>query len=77
MKMISLLIFEKKSWIFNEFFAKQCTVIPNYSKLPTVFIRKTDKYLWTVTFYENEVKKAIRNLDLNKAHGHDMLSIWC
>ena len=39
-------------------------------------IRKTDKYLSTVTFYENEKKKPIRNLDPNKAHGHDMLSIY-
>ena len=67
--------FQKKVEIFNEFFAKQCTVVPNSSKLPSVFIRKTDKYLSTVTFFENEIKKAIRNLDPNKAHGHDMLSI--
>ena len=66
---------QKKAEIFNEFFVKQCTVVPNSSKLPSVFIRKTDKYLSTVTFYENEIKKAIRNLDPNKAHGHDMLSI--
>ena len=67
--------FQKKAEIFNEFFAKQRTVVPNSSKLPSVFIRKTDKYLSTVTFYENEIKKAIPNLDPNKAHGHDMLSI--
>ena len=67
--------FQKKVEIFNEFFAKQCTVVPNSSKLPSVFIRKTDKYLSTVTFFENEIKKAIRNLDPNKAHGHVMLSI--
>ena len=66
---------QKKAEIFNEFFVKQCTVVPNSSKLPSVFIRKTDKYLSTVTFFENEIKKAIRNLDPNKAHGHDMLSI--
>ena len=66
---------QKKAEIFNEFFVKQCTVVPNSSKLPSVFIRKTDKYLSTVTFFENEIKKAIRNLDPNKAHGHHMLSI--
>ena len=67
--------FQKNPEIFNEFFAKQCTVVPNPSKLPLVFIRKTDKYLSTATFYENEIKKSIRNLDPNKAHGHGMLSI--
>ena len=67
--------FQKKAEIFNEFFAKQCIVVPNSSKLSSAFIRKTDKYLSTATFYENEIKKAIRNLDPNKAHGHDILSI--
>ena len=70
MPMILLLIFNKKNAIFNsEFF-------PNSSKLPSVFIKITDKYLSTVTFYENEIKKAIHNnLDPNKAHEHGMLSI--
>ena len=73
--MILFLIFRKKANIFNEFFAKQCTVAPNSSKPPSAFIRKADKYLSTVTFYKNETKRAICNLDPNKAHGHDMLSI--
>ena len=73
--MIFFLIFRKKAKVFNEFFAKQCTVAPNSSKPPSAFIRKSDKYLSTVTFYENKTKKAIRNLDPNKAHGHDMLCI--
>ena len=58
MKMISLLIFTKKAEIFNEFFAKQCTVVPHSSKFPSAFIRKTDQYLSTVTFYANEIKKS-------------------
>ena len=74
--MILFLIFRKKANIFNEFFAKQCTVAPNSSKPPSPFVRKADKYLSTVTFYENETKRAICNLDPNKAHGHDMLSIY-
>ena len=70
-----LIDFPKKFEIFNEFFAKQCTVVLNSSKLPSVFISKTDKHLSTVTFYENEIKKAIRNLDPHKTLGHDMFSI--
>ena len=70
-----LIDFQKTSEIFNEFFAKQCTAVLNSSKLPSVFISKTDKHLSTVTFYENEIKKAIRNLDPDKAHGHYMFSI--
>ena len=66
---------KKKAEIFNNFFAKQCTVVPNSSILPSVFIRKTNKSLSTLTFCSDEIKKVIRNLDSNKAHGHDMLSI--
>ena len=50
-----VLAFQKKAEIFSKFFAKQCTVVPNSSKLPRVFISKT------VTFYENEINKAICN----------------
>ena len=48
--------FQKKAEILNEFLAKQCTVARNSSKFPSVLIRKTDKHLSTVTFYENEIK---------------------
>ena len=47
--------FQKKAELFNEFFAKQCTVVPNSGKLPSVFIRKIDQYLSTVAFYANEM----------------------
>ena len=67
--------FQKKVEIFNEFFAKQCTVVPNSSRLLSVFISNTDKHLSTVTFYENEIKRAIRDLDPNKVHRNDMISI--
>ena len=33
-----LIDFQKKVEIFNRFFAKQCIVVPNFSKLPSVFI---------------------------------------
>ena len=69
--------FQKKAEIFNEFFAKQRTVVQNSSKLPSVFIRKTDKSLSTVTFYENEIKKAIHNLDPSKVNGYlHVKNLW-
>ena len=37
--------FQEKAESFNEFFAKQYAVVPNSSKLPGVFISKTDKQL--------------------------------
>ena len=37
--------FQKKAEVFNKFFAKQCTVVPTSGKVPSVFVRKADKYL--------------------------------
>ena len=52
--------FQEKAEIFNEseIFSKQCTVVANSSKRPSVFIGKTDEHLSTVTFHKNEIKKA-------------------
>ena len=36
---------QEKAENFNDFFAKQCAVVPNSSKLPGVFSSKTDKQL--------------------------------
>ena len=40
-----------------------------------LFQRK-DKLLSTIHFTSDDIPKIIKNLDLNKAHGHDMISIW-
>ena len=36
---------------------------------------KADKPISTVTFASDDITTLIQNLDPNKAHGHDMLSI--
>ena len=41
---------------------------PNASK-------KTEKPILSVTFNGNDIATIICSLDLNKAHGHDMISI--
>ena len=38
-------------------------------------LKKTSESLTTINFSNNDILKIIRNLDLNKAHGHDMISI--
>ena len=38
--------------------------------------RKTHESLSTIDFSTDDILKIIRNLDPNKAHGHDMISIW-
>ena len=75
MKMISLLVLRKKLKFLMNSLQNNVQLFQVVAKLPSVFISKTDKYLSTVTFYENEIKKAICDLDPNKAHGYDMLSI--
>ena len=37
--------------------------------------KKTRESLTTIDFSNNDILKIIRNLDPNKAHGHDMISI--
>ena len=61
--------------MFNSFFAKQCSIIDNGSETPSFLHPKTDKSLLNMTFIENKIEKVIQNLDSNKAHGHDMISI--
>ena len=47
----------------------------NTSKLPSNFTLYTDNRLSTVTFSQDDIGKIIQNLNPNKAHGHDNISI--
>ena len=67
--------FKEKPYIFNDFFAKQCSLINTNSNLPSVLSKKTHKLLSTIHFTSDDILKIIKNLDPNKAHGHDMISI--
>ena len=42
---------------------------------PLIFGKKTDKSISTATSTSNDIATLIQNLDPNKAHGHDILSI--
>ena len=61
--------------MFNNFFPDQCSILRNKSELPTTLSKKTCDSLTTIDFSNNDILKMTRNLDLNKAHGHDMISI--
>ena len=63
--------FLKKAELFNSFFASQCSLIKNDSKLPSHLNYKTDYHLFSI----DEIAKILQNLDPNKAHGHDKISI--
>ena len=67
--------FREKAELFNSFFSKQCSLIKNDSKLPLRLHFLTDKLLSTVKFVNTDILKIIQNLNPNKAHGHDKISI--
>ena len=61
--------------IFNNFFANHCSILNNNSELSVTLTRKTHESLSTVDFSTDDILKIIRNLDPNKAHVHDTISI--
>ena len=67
--------FKEKTQIFNDFFSNQCTLVENTSKLPTDSFKRTNSLLSTVSFTKDDIAKIIKNLNPNKAHGFDMISI--
>ena len=67
--------FKAKTDIFNDFFSKRCTPLANGSKLPENQVYLTNSRINSVSFSDNFVINIIRNLNVNKAHGYDDISI--
>ena len=67
--------FKEKAEIFNNFFAKQCTIVKNTSKLSTDSLKKTNNCLSTISFTNDGIAKIIKQYDPNKAHSHVRISI--
>ena len=67
--------FTKKGNLFNDFFATQCTPLTNSSVLPSKICFKIHLRLNSISFEKEDILKRIRNLNVNKAHGHDDISI--
>ena len=67
--------FKEKAQTLNDFFAKQCTLVENTTKLPTNSFKRTNNLLSTISFTKNDIAKIIKNLNPNKAYGFDMISI--
>ena len=67
--------FKEKAELFNSSFSKQCSLIRNDSELPTSLTFYTNNRLSTGSFSHETVCKIIQNLNPNKAHGHDNISI--
>ena len=67
--------FKAKANIFNVFSSKQCTPLVNGSKQPENQVYLTNSRINSVAFSDDLVIKIIRNLNVNKADGHDDISI--
>ena len=67
--------FKEEVEIFNSFFAQQCSLINNSSKISLTFLKRTEKLISWILFSSNDIAKIIRDLDPNKDHGHDMIRI--
>ena len=65
----------KRKLTFSMFFSSQCTPISNNSVLPSNEDFITDKRLTRIKFNKDDILKIIRNLNVNKAHGHDDILI--
>ena len=74
-KIVLVIDFQEKANIFNSFFAKQYTLISNNSVLPSKFTYMMEKRIQSIIFSESNVTKILRALDVNKAHGHDNISV--
>ncbi|XP_057310565.1 uncharacterized protein LOC130648529 [Hydractinia symbiolongicarpus] len=66
--------FKEKAGIFNVFFADQCNILVNGSTIPDINL-KTDRRISSITFSSSDLSKIIKDLNPNKAHGHDNISI--
>ena len=66
--------FSEKVNLFHKFFAFQCTPLENNSSLPPSCL-KTDRSLSSLEPNETDIFPIIKNLDPNKSHGWDNLSI--
>ena len=67
--------FKKNAELFNSFFANQCSLINNNSKLPRTLSYKTNERLYSIKITDDDILKIIAKFDPNKAHGHDKMSI--
>ena len=67
--------FRQKTELSNSFFAEQCSILQNSSKLPTNLAPGTDQLLTSINFSQDDILRIIQNLNPNKAHGPDKISI--
>ena len=67
--------FEAKTNIFYKYFASQGTTVNNNSVLPSTMNHLTDGKLSSFNISSEVIFQLIKNLDPNKAHVHDEISV--
>ena len=67
--------FKEKTKIFNNYFAQQCSVINNNSTDPERILYQTDASLAKIVFTTDNIANITKNLDSNKSHDYDNISI--
>ena len=58
-----------------EFFTQQCNTLENDRTLPNDLVFETTERISSFNISMDVITKITRSLDLNKAHGHDGISI--
>ena len=66
--------FAEKAGIFNAFFANQCNILENNSIIPELNY-KTNMRISNIVLTSADLSKIIKEMNPNKAHGHDNISI--
>ena len=67
--------FKKKAHHFNAFFASKCTPLINYKVLPASVDHISTARFSSINFNIVDILKIIKSLNVNKAHGHNDISI--
>ena len=68
--------FKEKARLFNEFcLALKSTLITNDRSLPSLLNLKLTFNLYAINFTNDDIFKIIRSFNINKAHGHDDISV--
>ena len=67
--------FKEKTKLFNASFLQKYSLIKSNSKLLSYLHCLADNLLSSLSFSQDGIAKLIQNLDPNKAHGHDNISM--
>ena len=67
--------FKLKANHFNKYFASKCTPMNNDSSLSSSFEFYSQSRLSSLNIIEDNILKIVRALNINKAHGHDEISV--